>query len=151
MYSVAVGANRDFRVAFGKQLSMDAGLILAELVCSQRGIVLTHEGGIGMAAPAEGRNLIALDLSTKPGGFAHCVHVGLGGIAAMAARTRQTLLRMDVVGELLLRYLQRRIERGVAFDAGVCGLRQANLRERQRKQQPANPKYRAISPCTHRQ
>jgi hypothetical protein len=46
---------------------------------------------------------------------------------------------MDIVGELLLGNLQRSVERGVAFHACVRGLRAADLRERQRKQQRANP------------
>src|SRR5579863_9242809 len=97
MYSVAINANRDFRVAFGQQFPVDARLVLAELVGPQPRIVLFHQIRIAMAAPAQCGNLASLDLSVESGGFAHGIHVGLRWIAAVATRARQSLLRMNVL------------------------------------------------------
>src|SRR6476646_5059364 len=85
VHSVTINANSHFRIAFGKQFPMHAGLVLAELIGPQPRIVLSHEVPIGMAASTERRNLAALNLSPKSRCFAHGVHVGLCRIASVAA------------------------------------------------------------------
>jgi hypothetical protein len=83
---VAVDANGNFRIAFSKQFPMYARLVLAELIGPQPRIVLSHEVPIGMAAPAERRNLAALNFPPETRRFAHGVHVGFCRIASVATR-----------------------------------------------------------------
>lgn len=86
MHSVAINANSHFRIAFGEQFPMHAGLVLAELIGPQPRFVLSHVVPIGMATSAERRNLTPLNLSAESRCFAHGVHVGSCRIASMAAR-----------------------------------------------------------------
>ena len=121
--AVAIGADRDVAVALGQQLSMYAGLVLAELVGSQRRVILAHERRIRMAAAAQGGNLTAFNFAAETGGFAHGIHIRFGRIAAVTTRTGQAFLRVDIVRELFPSDLQRRIKRTVAIDTGVDALR----------------------------
>ena len=114
MNAVAIDAHGYLGVAFGEKLSVDARLVLVQLVRAQRWIVLTHESRVGMATAAKLGNIFAFNLPTKSCCFAHGIHVRLARIAAVATRASQSLLRMDVVRELLLGNLQRRIKRAVA-------------------------------------
>jgi hypothetical protein len=111
---MAINANRDFRVAFGEKLSVDAGLVLAQLIGSQGRVVLAHESRIGVAATAELRDLTPQDFAVKACRLAHGVHIGFRGIPAVTARARQALLGMNVAGELFSGDLQRGIQRTVA-------------------------------------
>ena len=52
MHSMTVDAHRYFRVTLGQQLPMHAGLVLAQLIGPQPGVVLAHEGPIRVAAAA---------------------------------------------------------------------------------------------------
>jgi hypothetical protein len=123
MYAMAINTNRDFRVALCEKLSVNASLVLAQLIGPQGRVVLAHESRIGVAAAAEFRDLTPHNLAAKSGSLAHGIHICSGGITAMAARARQPFLRVDVAGELLLGYLKRGIERAVAIEAGVLRLR----------------------------
>ena len=114
VHTVAINADRHLRIALGQQFSVHAGLVLAELVGAQSRIVLLHQSRIGMAASAQPWNLAALNLSAESSCFAHGVHVSLRRIAAMAARARQSFLRMNVLSELCLGHLERR-------DPARCG------------------------------
>lgn len=151
MHSMTINANRDFRVAFGQQFAMRARLILTELVGPQPGIVLLHEARITMAAPAERRNLTALNLSPESNGFAHGIHVRFRRIAAVATRTGQSLLCMNILSEPCLRHLQWWVQRAVALHAGVGRLRAApGSPGAQRRTKQHCTQKRAISPCSHR-
>jgi len=151
MHTMAIDANRDFRVAFCEKLSVHAGLVLAQLICPQGRVVLPHEGRIGVAASAESWNLTPLDLSSEAGRFAHGIWVGLRGITAMATRAGQPFLRVDVAGELLLGYLKRGIERPVAVEASVLRLRKSRAAAgRHHKQLEERAAVSVISPCIHR-
>ena len=134
MYSVAINADRHFRIAFGQQFSVHAGLVLAQLIGPQPGIVLLHQSRVRMAASAKRRNLAALDLSAESRRFAHGLHVGLRRIAAVATRASQSLLRVYVLSELRLGHLQWRVEHAVAVQAGVGSLRAASRCERAQRQ-----------------
>ena len=48
--AVAVGADCNFRVTTGEPLPVYAGLVLAQLIGAQAGVVLPHVGGIGVTA-----------------------------------------------------------------------------------------------------
>ena len=126
MHAMAINANRDFRVALGKKLSVHAGFVLAQLIRPQGWVVLAHESRIGMAAPAKFRDLTPQDLAAEARRFAHGVHVGLGGIAAVTARARQTLLGVNVARELLFGDLKRRIEPTMAVKTSVLRLSRNN-------------------------
>ena len=52
VHRMAIHANCDFAIAAGQPFTMDAGVVLAELVRAKTWIVLTHHGRIGMAASA---------------------------------------------------------------------------------------------------
>jgi hypothetical protein len=120
---MAIRAYRDFGVALREQLPVDTCFVLTELVGSQRRIVLAHERRIGVAAPAERRDLASVDFSSEAGGFAHGIRAGNGGVSAMATRAGHPFLRMDILGELFRGHLVRRIERAVAVETGVLRLR----------------------------
>jgi len=92
MHSVTVDADRHVSVPFGKKSSMHTRFVLAKLVGTQRRIVLAHERGVGVAAPAKRGDLAAFDFSAEPGGLAHRIGIGLGGIATVATRAGQPLL-----------------------------------------------------------
>ena len=135
VHAMAINANRHFRVTFSEKLSVDARLVLTQLIGSQGRIVLAHEIPIGVAAAAELRDLTPQDFPVKAGRLAHGVHVGSRGIPAVAARARQTLLGMNVAGELFFGDLQRGIERTVAVEASVLRLRGSRMRTRKRPEQ----------------
>lgn len=117
--AMAVDANRDFGVTFGGEFSVNTGLVLNQLIGAQGRVVLTHEGAVGVATSAQGGYLTALNLSTESRRLAHGVHVGHGGIAAMATGAGKAFLRMNILSELFFRYAERRVERGVAIEASV--------------------------------
>src|SRR5262249_21211119 len=86
VHAVTIDAHRDVGVALRETLAVHAGLVLGQLVGPQGRVVLAYERGVRMTAAAEFRNLTAFDLAAEPSCLAHGVHVGLGRIAAMAAR-----------------------------------------------------------------
>jgi hypothetical protein len=122
MHAMTIGADGYLCITLREQFPVDAGLVLAELIGSQRRVVLPHESPIGVTTSAQGRNLAPLDLSAEPDLLAHCVEVRLGRIAAMATGAGQSFLRMNVLGKLFFTYAAGRIQRGVAIEAGVRGL-----------------------------
>ena len=121
--AMTVDAYGDLGITFRKEISVNTGLVLAQLICAQRRIVLAHEGPIGVTAPAELGDVSALDLSAKSGTLTHGIHACLCGISSMATRTSQTFLIVNVAGKLLLGYLERGIESTVAIQTGVRRLR----------------------------
>lgn len=149
MHAVTVDADRHVSVRFGKKPSMHTRFVLAKLVGTQRRIVLAHERGVGVAAPAKRGDLAAFDFAAEPGGLAHSIGIGLGGIATVATGAGQPLLRMDVLSERLCGYLQRSVQRGVTIKAGILLLRasQAATEEFQQQQCHCTP---TISPCIHK-
>jgi len=66
---------------------------------------------------AEFRNLLALNLAPETGGFTHGIHIRLARVAAMTTGAGQPFLSVDVLRELGLSYLQRRIQGSVAIQA----------------------------------
>ena len=133
MNTVAINADSHFCVALREELAVNAGLVLAQLIGAQRRIVFAHECCIRMATSAKTGDVFAFDLSAKPRGFAHSIRVGFSGVAAVAARTSQALLRMDVTGKLRFRDLERRIERAVAIQASIRRLSPAPASEENRR------------------
>jgi hypothetical protein len=123
MHAMAIRADRDFRVALGEKLAMDAYFVLAELVRAQGRIVLAHERWIRMAPAAKLWNLSPFDLATETCCLAHGVHICFRGITAMATGTGQSILRMDVVGKLFLGHLERWVQRGMTIHARAHCLR----------------------------
>ena len=71
---------------------------------------------------AELRNLIALNLAMKTGSLTHGVHVCFGGVATVTTGAGQPFLSMNILRELGLSYLQRRIQSGMAIQACARGL-----------------------------
>ena len=92
MNAVTVDADRHVSVPFGKELPMHTRFVLAKLVGTQRRIVLAHERDVGVAAPAKRGDLAAFYFAAEPGGLAHRIGIGLGGIATVATRAAQPLL-----------------------------------------------------------
>ena len=151
MHPVAIRADRHFCITLREQFPVDAGLILAELIGSQRRVVLPHEGAIGMTTSAQGGNLAPLDLAAEPGLLAHGIEVRLGRVAAMATGAGQSFLRMNVPGELFFGYAAWRIQRGVAIKASVRSLCVSDAGTCGKEQQQRHPFQKpAISPCSHR-
>jgi len=71
---------------------MNAGSVLTQLVCAQRGIVLPHRIRVRVATAAKRWNLAARDSPSKARGLAHRVHISSGRIAAMASGAGEPLL-----------------------------------------------------------
>jgi len=90
---------------------------------------LAHEAGIGVAGAAQFGHGRALNLAFEAGGLAHGAVVGFAGIAAVTTGTRQSLLRVNILRELLLGDVQFALQRGMAIYAAVGLLR---LRQRNR-------------------
>ena len=75
VHAMAVDANRNLGISLQQPLAVHAGLILGQLVGTQRRVIYAHERAVGVAMAAEFRNLVALNFATKTGGLAHGVHV----------------------------------------------------------------------------
>lgn len=151
MYAMAINANRDFRVTLCEKLSVHAGLVLAQLIGPQGGVVLAHEGRVGVATPAESWNLTPLDLPSEASRLAHGIEVGFCGITAVATRAGQPFLRVDVTGELLVGHLERGIEHSMAVETSVLRLRKSRAAaSRRHKQQEERAAVSVISPGIHR-
>jgi hypothetical protein len=73
------------------------------LIRPQAWVELAHERWIGMAASAQLRNLLAIDLSLPTGLAAHrLIRIIAGWIAPMTTRACETFLGVDVLAELFL-------------------------------------------------
>lgn len=121
--AVAVGAHGDFAVSRCQALPVNAGFVLAQLIGAQSGIESPHEGGIGMTAPAQLRDLGPVNLAFPSGLAAHgLVRIIAGGVAAVATGAGQTFLGVDVLAEFFLAYAQRIWQGRVAIEARVFGL-----------------------------
>jgi hypothetical protein len=120
---MAVNAHGNLGITLGKEISVNTGLVLAQLIGPQRGIVLAHEATIRVAAAAKLGDIFAPDTSAESGSLAHGIHVCFCGITTVATRAGQALLRVDVIRELLFCDLKRRIQCSVAIQAGVLRLR----------------------------
>src|SRR3989304_5355494 len=98
--AVAVDAGGHAAVALPQELPVLAGVVQPQLIGLNAGVVAVHVSGIGMAAPAEFRNLFA-------GGFAAeslgCTHghfrIHAGGIAPVAGGAGQSPFGVDVGGK----------------------------------------------------
>src|SRR6266536_3346721 len=101
VHTVAVDADRNLGVALREPLAVDAGLVLSELVGAERWIVLPHVGGIGVALAAQGGNVLPRRLAAEAGGLVHGVRVARR-IATVTTGARESFLRVDILGELLL-------------------------------------------------
>jgi len=148
---MAVNAYGNLRITLGKEISVNTGLVLAQLIGPQRRIVLAHEATIRMTAAAKLGDIFALDPSAESGSLVHSIHVCFCGIPAVATRAGQAFLRVDVIGELLFCDLKRRIQSSMAIQAGVLRLRVchtytgSNYQEREQR-----PWKSVISPNIHR-
>jgi hypothetical protein len=121
--TVAVNANGNFGIAGSQSFPVDAGVVLAELVGAQAGIVLAHIGRIGMAASAELRDLRTGDLAFEAGLLAHRdLGIVAGGITAVATGAGQAFLRVDILVKFFFRYAQVIGQHRVAIQACVFGL-----------------------------
>jgi hypothetical protein len=139
MHAVTIRADRHLCVTLGEQLPVDAGFVLAQLIGLQGRVVLPHEGPIGVTTSAQGRNLAPFDLSAEPGRLAHGVKICLCGIAAMATGAVQPFLRVNVPGELFFAYPARRIQRRMAIEASVGGLRVSRASTPGKEQEQGHP------------
>ena len=131
VHAVAIGAHGDVSIAGGEFLAVHAGLILRKLVGTQRGIVLAHVGGVGMATAAQLRDALAVNVTAEARFCAHRVR-GASGISTVATGASQAFSRVDIGGKFRGCHLQRCIERGVAVEAGVVAGRERH--ERQQKE-----------------
>jgi hypothetical protein len=121
--AVAIGADGYLCISGGKTLAMHAGVVLIQLVCAQAGVVLLHEGWIGMAGTAQLRDLFAIDLALPARLSAHGdVRFVATRVASMTACAGKTFLRVNVLAELLLRHSKRLRKGRVTVEAGVDGL-----------------------------
>jgi hypothetical protein len=109
MHAVAIRADRHFCITFFEQLSVNARLVLAELIGSQRWVVLPHVGPVSVTLPAQRWNLAPSDLPPESCRLAHGVQVRLRRITAMTTGAVQPFLRMNVSGELFLGHPAGRI------------------------------------------
>src|SRR5579885_2100432 len=166
MIAVTRGARRSAQIAANDQgVVVDAGVVLRELVRGNR--VALHVLGVGMAAraglgnvegidgglgvvdraqivnavatAAQRGNLAAGDFPAKARGLAHGVHVRFRGVAAVASGAGQTLLGMDVVGELFFGDFVRRVESGMADHAVVHDLRANRAGQPENRRQEEQP------------
>ena len=120
---MAIRADGNLGVSRRQALAVHAGVVLVQLVGAQAGVVLPHIGRIRVAASAQLRDLLAIDLALPAGLAAHgLVWIVAGCVAAVATGAGQALLRVDVLAELLLGDSQRVGQGGVAIQAGVRGL-----------------------------
>ena len=151
VHAVTVDAYCYLGITLREEFSVHAGLVLAQLIGAQRWVVLAHERPIRMATPAELRDILSFDLPAKSGSFAHGIHICLCGITTVATRACETLLRVNVAGELLFGHLQRGIESPVAIQAGVLRLSRSRAAAEGHPQQQAQPRQKfVISPRIHR-
>ncbi len=131
MHAVTIRADGDFVIALGAELPMHAGLIQAVLIGAQRRIVLAHERAISMAMRAERGHILAADVSAEASGFAHGGIIRFRGISAVTGSTGEAFLGVDVRGKLRFGHLKGRIQRGVATQTTVRGLRVTEHRQGQ--------------------
>src|SRR6266567_8893320 len=82
-----------------------------------------------MATSAQLRNLFAINLAFPPSLAAHgSFWIVAGGVASVAAGTRQTLLCVYVFAEFLLAHSQGIGQGGMTIQAGVLGLPEPQAR-----------------------
>jgi hypothetical protein len=134
VYAVAIRADRHFCVALFEKLSVNARLVLAKLIGSQRWVVLPHVSPVSVTLPAQPWNLAPFDLPPESCRLAHGVQVRLLRITAMTTGAVQPFLRMNVSRELFFGYPAGRILYRVAVKAGVDGLRVGNACAREQQQ-----------------
>ncbi len=121
VHVVAVHAGRHFFVALLEPLAVPAGPVELELVHPHAGIVPAHEARVGVAAPAEPRNLLPFRHAHVPGvGVHRHVTVHARRVPAVTVCAGEPLAGVDVVGHLGRRGPQRLLlQLEVAGPAGV--------------------------------
>jgi hypothetical protein len=123
MDAMTVRTYSDFHITGCPLLSMDARLVLLELIHPEAGIVFLHQFGIGMARCAKLGDLSPLDLSFPVRSAAHrFVRIITVRIATVAAGACESFLEMDVLAELLRRDSKRFRQILMAIETGVLGL-----------------------------
>jgi hypothetical protein len=102
---MTIRAYCNFRVSSREALAVHTGAVLAQLVRAQAGVELPHICRIRMATSAQLRDLLAINLALPPSLAVHgFVWIVAGWVASVATDATQTLLCVDVLAELLLRY-----------------------------------------------
>ena len=121
--AMTIGAYGNVGVTSREALSMHAGVVLVQLVGAQTGVELPNIGWIRMATSAQLRDLLVVDLAFPARLSAHgFVWIVAGWVASVATGASQTLLRVDILAELLLAHSQGIRQGGVTIQAGVRGL-----------------------------
>src|SRR3989304_5876804 len=75
---------------------MDRRIIFGNLIHPQRGVVLPHETGIGMAAATDIHDLRSRGFADVSLGRVHGAHFRVRGIATMAGNAADSLVRLAV-------------------------------------------------------
>ena len=133
MNGVTTDAGCDFLLSGLEQPAVNARVVFAFLIDSQRGIEFLHQVRITMTFAAVCWNVECLWLSEKTlRRILRCLtRVGIR-IAPMTIIARQATSTMDVVGEISSRVTQARIvQPHVAIDAGAFLLRGRQSEQRQ--------------------
>jgi len=150
MQSVTIGANCYLSVAECQPLAVHAGLVLGQLICAQRRVVLADESLIRVTAPAEFWDIFTFDLAAEARAFAHGIHVRLRRVTPMATGACQPLLGMNVLGELFRSYLKGWVQSGMAIETRTLSLDKADTQAARPPKKKHGPQCCVISPCSHK-
>ncbi len=139
--AVAARALGDEEVSPAQLLAVHAGPVLRELIHADRRVEALHEGGVGMALPAEQRDFGPRRLAEKSlPPIVRLLLVLLRRVAAVAGRAGKAGLDVDVIrGRPGRRREPRVVEHEVAFETAV---------DRRPAASPGAP--RTCGPCRRR-
>ena len=118
MDTMAIRAHSYFCVSHCQAPAVHAGVVLAQLVRAQAGVELADVGRVGMATSAQMGDLLSLNLALPPSFLTHgFIRIVAAGVAAVTTGTRQALLCVYVLAELLLGHSQRVGQSGMTIEA----------------------------------
>jgi hypothetical protein len=98
MDAVTICANGNFCIARCELPSMHAGAILRELIGTERWIVLSNVGSVGVTLATEFRNLLTRDFAFEASPYTHGL-IEASRIATMATHTGKTFPCVNVGGK----------------------------------------------------
>lgn len=135
--TVAIGADRNFRVAFLEKLAVLACPIEVELVNPQVGVEAPHESGVRMAGPAGLGNLESSRRSLETLVFGQ-LDILLVGVAAMTVGATQSELFVDISRKRFNRDTQFAFKLSVAVETRIF-LSKNGQREDENKNKDSRP------------
>ena len=111
---------------------MDRRIIFGNLIHPQRGVVLPHETGIGMAAATDIHDLRSRGFADVSLGRVHGAHFRVRGIATVAGNAAEALDRVDISAEQLCRPRKPLIGKALVAGNAIFYLRLTHCTYRQK-------------------